>query len=102
MLQINEPAQADLKEIWLYLAERNVDTARQVIAELLSKFRLLESNPALGRERHELIVNLRSFPYKKYLIFYLPINDGVEILRVLHAARNIEDVFTDYIEGLDE
>lgn len=47
-------------------------------------------------------MNLRSYPYKNYVIFYLPIENGVEVFRVLHAARNVEEVFTDFFEGIDE
>ena len=33
------------------------------------------------------------FPVREYLIFYRPIDDGVEIVRVLHGKRNITQEF---------
>jgi len=42
------------------------------------------------------------FPFKKYHIYYFPIEDGVEIYRVLHGARDNEGEFEDYFEGLKE
>ncbi|MBF0110069.1 MAG: type II toxin-antitoxin system RelE/ParE family toxin [Magnetococcales bacterium] len=32
------------------------------------------------------------FPVGNYLIFYRPANHGVEIIRVLHASRNVENL----------
>ena len=46
----------------------------------------------IGRARPELRENLRSFPYGAYLILYRAIGDGVEIVRVVHAARNLDDL----------
>lgn len=46
----------------------------------------------MGRSRNELLDNLRSFPFERYLIFYFPIDDGVDIVRVLHNARDIDTV----------
>jgi len=47
----------------------------------------------MGRARDELEVGLRSFPVGRYAIFYLPIPDGVEIVRVLHGARDLDAIF---------
>jgi len=33
--------------------------------------------------------------FKNYLIFYRPIEQGVEIVRVLHGARDMPSVFKD-------
>ena len=53
----------------------------------LLKFNLLAENPKLGRAHDKLIINLRSFPHKKYIVFYFPATNGVEINRILHGAR---------------
>ncbi len=34
------------------------------------------------------------------MYYYFPTENGVEIYRVFHGARNIEDSFEDYFEGL--
>jgi toxin ParE1/3/4 len=46
----------------------------------------------IGRARPELRPDLRSFPYGAYLILYRAIDDGVEIVRVVHAARNLDEL----------
>lgn len=38
---------------------------------------------------------LRSMPFGRYLIFYLLLSDGIDLVRVLHSARDLEAVSTD-------
>ena len=38
--------------------------------------------------------NLRSFPIERYIVFFVPTADGIELVRVLPAARDIN--FTDF------
>jgi toxin ParE1/3/4 len=102
MLVISDTARLDLKEIWSYIAEDNIDSAHKIIRELSKKFDLLEANPKLGRRQDGLIVEMRLFPFKNYHVYYFPIADGVEIYRVLHGKRNTEELFEDYFEGLKE
>jgi toxin ParE1/3/4 len=33
--------------------------------------------------------------FKKHLIFYLPNHDSIEIVRLLHTARDIGELFTE-------
>ncbi|HLM00818.1 MAG TPA: type II toxin-antitoxin system RelE/ParE family toxin [Pyrinomonadaceae bacterium] len=98
---LSEDAQTDLREIWLYLSENSLNSADRVIDEMMRKFRMLAENPKVGQLHDELIINLRSFPYKKYIIFYFSMENGVEIYRIIHGARNIEDLFEDFFRGLE-
>ena len=98
---LTEATRRDLKEIWSYIAENNAASADKTLRELAKKFDLLAQNPKIGSSHDEFIVNLRSFPFKTYLIFYFPIENGVEIYRVIHGARNIEDLFEDFFRGLE-
>jgi toxin ParE1/3/4 len=50
----------------------------------------------MGRERPELRVGLRSWPTSTaYILYYVPDQDGLILVRVLHHARDIQplDVF---------
>ncbi|HXG82471.1 MAG TPA: type II toxin-antitoxin system RelE/ParE family toxin [Pyrinomonadaceae bacterium] len=100
IVKITPLAESDLEEIFVYMAGNNPDSAAGFLRDLGQKFELLAENPTLGRARHDYFVELRSFPHKKYVIFYFPIKDGVEIYRIVHSARNIEDLFEDFTEGL--
>ncbi|WP_244443170.1 type II toxin-antitoxin system RelE/ParE family toxin [Bradyrhizobium sp. Ai1a-2] len=46
--------------------------------------------PRAGRAREDLAPKLRSFPVGNYLIFYVPVPDGIEVVRVMHARRDID------------
>ena len=46
--------------------------------------------------RDPALEGLRMHPvrgFSEHLIFYLPLPDGIEIVRVLHAKRNIRRLF---------
>lgn len=102
IVNLTEFAKADLAGIFSYIAENSIDAADKFNNEIFGKFKLLAQNPNIGKKRDEIIINLRSFPHNKNIIFYFPIENGVEIFRVIHSSRDIETLFTDYFEGLDE
>ncbi|MEA5420419.1 type II toxin-antitoxin system RelE/ParE family toxin [Spirulina sp. CCNP1310] len=52
--------------------------------------------PKMGRARHELLPNLRSFPLDDVLIFYRPTEMGIEILRVVSSYRDLRALFEDH------
>ena len=87
-------AKADLSEIWEFIADDSDDQADAFIDLIDQKFQLLAQQSGLGRRRDELAEGLRSFGVGRYVIFYLPIPGGVQIVRVLHGARDIEAAFT--------
>lgn len=90
---VSVTARSDLDEIWLYIAEDNVDAADKFMRAVTSRFCLLASMPGMGIAREELAARLRSFPVGNYVIFYRRIEKGVEILRVLHGARDLPPLF---------
>lgn len=44
---------------------------------------------ALGRTREELSPRLRSWVIGRYVIFYRPMEAGIEIVRILQGARDL-------------
>lgn len=67
--------------------------------KLLAKFDSLAATPGLGRVRSELSPWLRILPVGNYLVIYQPIETGVEIVRVLHGARDLDALFNDPADG---
>ena len=55
---------------------------------------LLSEHPAIGRNRSDLCLNLRGFPVGNYIIFYYSVDAGIEVVRVLHGARDIPELFS--------
>ncbi len=99
-LQFSPFALTDIKGNWEYLVEQGEAAAGRLIKEIIGKCKLLSRNPKIGRERSDLILNLRQFPFKKYNIYYFPIENGVEIYRVLHSSRDNVQVFDDSIDEI--
>src|SRR5947209_16211271 len=88
----------DLEEILNFVAGRDMEAADRLIDSITSQFDNLLAYPEAGRARHDLLVNLRSFPVKSYLIFYQPTDDGIEIFRVLHGSRDIRQAFDEMVD----
>ena len=85
-------AELDLVEIWLYVAEDSEQAASELLRRIDRVAAELAEMPGRGTPREELIpgIDLRSVPVGNYLIFYRPIEPGIEILRVLHGARDLD------------
>ena len=86
-------AEADLIEIWTYIAQDSPTRADKLLDEIDEKSQTLAQSPFIGKVRDELGPKIRSFPIGNYVLFYQPIEDGIEIIRVLHGARDIEALF---------
>lgn len=86
-------AETDLDEIWWYIAQDNPDNADRFLDKIEERCRALAQFPGMGISREELMPALRSLSVGNYLIFYLPVEDGIEVVRVLPGMRDIEAVF---------
>jgi toxin ParE1/3/4 len=86
-------AQNDLDGIWSYIARDSLAAADRLLAVFHQKFVLLSSQPLIGEERPELAANLRSFSAGNYVVFYRPVRNGIAVVRVIHAARDIGSQF---------
>ena len=91
-LRVTDEARADLTENWLYVAQDNEDAANALTDRIVKTFEQLLIVPGMGRERNDIAPGLRSFPVGRYLIFYRFIDEGLEIVRVLHGARDLESL----------
>jgi len=86
-------AAQDLTDILVYLGRHSPTAANRFAGEVDQKCNLLAQLPGIGTARDDLAPGLRSFPVSRYLLFYRPINGGIELIRVLHGARNIPAIF---------
>jgi toxin ParE1/3/4 len=86
-------AVSDLEEIWFYIGSQSTRNADSVIAQLCNKCMEISELSGIGRKRDELIPGVMSLAYKKFVIFFKRSSDSVEIIRILHGARDIPKVF---------
>jgi toxin ParE1/3/4 len=94
LYRLSKEAEQDLEDLWVYIAQRNDVAGDRQVAKLLDRFPMLAQFPTMGVSRYQLLEGLRSFPVRPYIIFYILIPDGIEILRIIHQSRDIEDYFS--------
>lgn len=97
-LRLNQRARRDLIEIAEYIAETNQDRrgASRFVDQLIKIcFRLAQRPGTLGRARDELLPGLRSIAFKSYVIFFHYVEEDVEVVTIIHGARDIEAHFND-------
>lgn len=91
----------DLIDLAYYIALDNVEAAYQLLDAAEESFHDLERMPLMGSTREfqdSTLIGIRMWRVKgfpKHLIFYRPIKDGVDIIRVLHSARDMAGLFSE-------
>ena len=93
-------ARLDLLEQFLYFGDQaSVELAERYFAAVDATCLHLADHPLSGVLYDSGIARLeglRRFPVKgfeNYLLFYLPHVDGIDVIRVLHGARDIDSLF---------
>ncbi len=87
------PAKRDLLEIWIYIAEDNMDAADATERRIRGFCDKLAKSPGMGKPRPDLGTDIRIFGVGNYMIYYRPSRKGVKILRVAHASRDALRLF---------
>ena len=83
-------AKADRLDIWLYIAEDNRPAADRLIDKIFEVSLMLADYPHSGRQRPELGNEVRSYPIGSYVVYYVVTPGRIEVLRILHAARDMK------------
>jgi toxin ParE1/3/4 len=98
-LYIRPAASEDIDEIIDYLVGESAPAAQGFVKDLQQCFDLIAKNPKVGAPREyqsAALSGMRMFPLKKfstYLVFYLSDEQTIDIVRVLHGRRDIEQLF---------
>ena len=94
------PAKRDLIDHFVFLGENaSIDVARRFLKSANSTMEELAQMPEMGASRtfrNPRYVGVRMWRVKgfeRYFIFYRPLKTEIEVLRVLHGARDIEALF---------
>lgn len=86
---ISEKAQADLAAIVAYTVERwGVQQADVYLAALDRCLSRLAEQPFLGHRRDELSAGLLSFPAESHIVYFLPTDFGIVVVRILHRRQD--------------
>jgi len=91
--QFTPEALGDLLDIWNFIAHDNLQAADRVEAAIFDACELLARSPSAGVIRRDLTALPVRFwvvhPYPNYLIVYDPGKAPLQIIRILHGARNL-------------
>ncbi|MBD2665483.1 hypothetical protein B6N60_04370 [Richelia sinica FACHB-800] len=98
---IRPKASADLDEQFAYIAQSNLDAALSFFDATRQTFSQIAKLPSIGSVydiSNPRLLGLRKWAIKgfdKHLIFYLPGDDYIEIVRLIHAARDISQILAE-------
>ena len=86
-------AKQDVNDICDYIANDSIDAADRVLEALDNAMRRLAKSPGIGHWREELTGKQhRVFLVYSYLIVYRHQTKPLQIIRVLHAARDLQSI----------
>ena len=86
-------AEEDLIAIWVYVAADDPDAADRLLDRVDKACAQLAEFPDMGTSHDEIRPGLRLFAVRNYLILYRRIDSGIEIVRVIHGARQWRNLF---------
>jgi toxin ParE1/3/4 len=87
-------AQEDLAEAFAYIGQDSLDAALRFVEAAEKTFAQLAMMSGIGERfrsaRPELaeVRRIGISGFRNYQVYYRPIEDGIEVLRVLHGARD--------------
>ena len=84
-------AEEDLIAIANHIAVDSPAAASKWLDKTERTLVLLASYPMMGEDVSQLRPNLRRFCQGNYLLFFEPQSDGIDLVRVLHGSRNLDD-----------
>ena len=93
---LSPEADQDLLEIWDRLSQAiSAAIADKQLREIERLCLAISDWPEYGRARDDVRQGLRSVPVGRYVVFYRPTKDAVEVVRVLDGRRDVEAIFSD-------
>ena len=91
-VRIVASARQDLADIFDYIARDKAIAAANWVSKIEKKCELIATTPGFGEMRPELGGDIRSSSLGRYVIFYRPIENGIEVVRVIPGDREIRSL----------
>ena len=93
-------AEEDLVAIWLYtFNEWGEQQADKYLDDLNAAITLLADQPLICRERTELEPPVRIHHHGHHLIVYLALDNGINLVRLLHESMDVDSHLEDSEAG---
>ena len=91
---LTKAAERDLDQIKEFLVDQAGPTiTRRVLKDIRKTIVQIGTNPGIGHVREDLTDRpLKFWPIYSYLIVYDPASKPVQIVRILHGKRDVEQI----------
>ena len=92
-------AERDIEESFVFIGEKDIDSGLDFLFAVEQTLEFLALHPFVGRVgsfKVEELQNVRLWrvkTYEKHLILYLVSENAIEVMRVIHAARDYTKFF---------
>ena len=86
----------DAAELARYLIDQSEDTARRFVDAVQKTLKDLARMPGMGSRKEfpdpdlSQVRSWRVEGFPNHLIYYLPLTDGIDVLAIMHGARDVE------------
>jgi plasmid stabilization system protein ParE len=91
---LSDPAKQDVRDIVAYIRKGSPEAAIRVRRELRAAMQNLATFPYMGHRRDDLTTEpLRFWCVYSYLIAYRPDTTPLQVIRVVHGARDLGRIF---------
>ena len=91
-----QQALSDLEDQYAYLGQHNNEAADRFLAAAQKAMEEIRQTPGIGWQKpskNRLLLGIRVWRlpgFPNYLLFYREAGDAIEIIRILHGARDLE------------
>ena len=96
-----EAAERDLIAQWVWYAENaSIEVADRFLIAAEATLAFLAKQPDCGAPiavTKKRLIGIRRFPvsggFERILIFYFPLQNGIDVVRVVHGSRDLDRLF---------
>lgn len=94
-LFVSRQAEADLREIWRYIASDNPAAADRVLLRIDAKLQILRRFPEIGASRNDIRRGMRMLVEGNYLLLYEydSRKDEVDLIAAVDGRRELSGLF---------
>ncbi|MDR3448418.1 MAG: type II toxin-antitoxin system RelE/ParE family toxin [Alphaproteobacteria bacterium] len=86
---LSPTAKRDMAEIGAYTVHHwGIERAEKYVLDIISAIQLVSENPGLGRSCDAVRAGYRKYPAGSHIFFYRLIDNGIDVVRVLHQNMN--------------
>jgi len=91
--RLSDPAELDLSELWFHVARDSPTAADRLVRRILDTCDMLAQHRFAGELHERFGADARIFTVRPYVVVFRPSDEGIEVMRIVHGARDLEALF---------